>query len=453
MRKLIVVPVIFFAFVAAQAQAVPTEKKYSPELLKQDLSFLKEQLFTVHADPFTELSKEKYEQVFSRMEQSIGDSMTVVEFFKLVKPAVANLSDEHAEISLPKEFANFDGLAVFLPFTLRKAGAVYEVDTVLVPGTGLTKGIPVSKVNGMAVEHLLKLCASYTTGYPDQRQNNALRQFGYLYTLATPFREKAVVSTPAGSEITMKNTNFQVWQQYLSVLNGRPGGCTQILSYQKFGETGYINACSFLARSDSAFEAYGKTVDSLFNRAKQDKVKQLLIDVSTNSGGNSALGDFILRQFYGGDYQSYQMNWRRSDAYLNTLRGWKMRHNEYEKMKPGEVLHYGSSVSRIEKVENPYKGKVYIVVGSGTFSSAIMFATIIKDNKLATLVGEEPQNGHPTHFGEMYGSKLPNTQLALRFGVKEWIRPAGKQAGNKLTPDLKIDLSGGVERWIEQLPR
>ena len=67
------------------------------------------------------------------------------------------------------------------------------------------------------------------------------------------------------------------------------------------------------------------------------------------------------------------------------------------------------------------------MVGNNTFSSAIMVATIVKDNHIATLIGQEPANGHPDHFGEMYGSSTPNAKLKLQFGVKEW--PVGSAAG------------------------
>ncbi len=105
--------------------------------------------------------------------------------------------------------------------------------------------------------------------------------------------------------------------------------------------------------------------------------------------------------------------------------------------------------------DNPvrFNGKTYVVIGDGTFSSAMMFATIIKDNHIATLVGQVPKGGHPTHFGEMYNTKLPNTQLDLLFGVKEWIRPAGKGGENILRPDRLINLSKGPESVIQQVIR
>ena len=84
----------------------------------------------------------------------------------------------------------------------------------------------------------------------------------------------------------------------------------------------------------------------------------------------------------------------------------------------------------------------------------MMFATLVQDNDMALLAGESSVNGHPSHFGEMYSTLLTNTQLELRFGVKEWIRPAGSGKVNKLVPDIprKIPSNKDLAKFVRQLP-
>jgi hypothetical protein len=48
----------------------------------------------------------------------------------------------------------------------------------------------------------------------------------------------------------------------------------------------------------------------------------------------------------------------------------------------------------------------------------------------------------------MYSTALPNSQLELRFGVKEWVRPAGRGKKNKLVPDIPIKLPINGDRMI-----
>lgn len=120
---------------------------------------------------------------------------------------------------------------------------------------------------------------------------------------------------------------------------------------------------------------------------------------------------------------------------------------------PGEKLHFPSGTVVSGKVASPFKGKVIVVIGPETFSSAIMFATLVQDNSMAPLAGEAPVNGHPSHFEEIYSTLLSNTQLELRFGVKEWVRPAGRGKANKLVPDIpcKLSTSKNLKIFARQL--
>jgi C-terminal processing protease CtpA/Prc len=163
--------------------------------------------------------------------------------------------------------------------------------------------------------------------------------------------------------------------------------------------------------------------------------------VSNNSGGNSACGDMIINYFHAKPYLDYQCKWKRSDEYLALTKSWGGANKFYESQPVGSIISFESSINKPSRhLKNRFQGQVFVVVGPQTFSSAIMFATIVKDNHLATLVGQTPENGHPNHFGEMYGSQTPNTKLELQFGVKEWIRPSGEREENHLTPDKMIDL-------------
>jgi C-terminal processing protease CtpA/Prc len=66
-----------------------------------------------------------------------------------------------------------------------------------------------------------------------------------------------------------------------------------------------------------------------------------------------------------------------------------------------------------------------------------MFLTQIKDNGLATIVGEE--TGEPgCHSGEMSMFTLPNSRLRASFSSKDWIRPAGCRDQSGAVPDVPV---------------
>lgn len=428
------------------AQQNISYKKYSPAALRTDVAFLKQQVFNVHANPYSELTHSNYEKVFDSINGAIKDSLNLIQFFKLIKPAVSYLSDEHSAITLPeKQSYVLNGNAVFLPFAIKKAGNSFVVDTVFENNTELKSGDVILSVNQMSISQAIANCERYTTGFPNQRKEKAIKQFGYLIALAYPFENNFRIKKQNGQEILLNGITEKSWLDYINKVNGEDQVCEQSISYTKYKDYGIINACSFNVTKIKSLEYFEKVIDSIFTKIKIDNNKALIIDVSKNSGGNSAVGDLLINHFYDKPYKKYQCNWKRSDEYLSLMKSWGFENEQYQKIKVGEILHYNSETIEPVKKNNLFTGSVYVLVGRGTFSSAIQFATVVKDNSIAKIIGQEPENGHPNHFGEMYSTELPNTRINVRFGVKQWIRPSGKLTENRLVPDIILNRSDAIE--------
>lgn len=436
-----------------QSSAAP---KLSPAEMKEDVAFLEGQLFRVHANPFTELSRAQYEQLFDSIAARCVDSLSPAAFRRLLQPAMAFLSDEHAHMSMPVTAiaADFGERPLFLPFTLTQREGRYFIDRRL-PGTdSVYPDQALTHINGLPISFLVARCALYNYGFPDQRVANALRDFGYLFGWART--DTAAVCTlrfANQAAFPVRGVTFQAWQNKTGL--GQPAAvCTQDLAYKAYGRTGYIQACSFNIHSNAEMDSLRTVIAGIFRQASADGVRTLVIDISQNAGGNSEVGDALIGYITARPYRDYQCNWKRSDEYLKLLQSWGFHDDAYASQPPGKVLHQESGmISPSPDIHDRFNGKVYIVIGNGTFSSAIQFATVIKDNHIATLVGETPQEGHPNHFGEQYSVNLPHSGIAVRFGVKEWIRPAGKTGRNVLEPDIPLRLPRSPEEIIAALPR
>jgi hypothetical protein len=443
-----------FIFATANVFSQPlSEKKFSQQQLQEDLAYLKQQLFTVHINPYTELNKQQYEQLFASIGTKLKDSLTATGFLKLVKPAIAYLSDEHAGISLQTKMLTqtYQHEAVFCPLSLTKDGNHYKIAKILSSQAGI-EGKTIAKIDGLPIDDVLNKCALYTAGYPDQRKEKALVQFGSLYTLSLPgIQHQFTILASDGKALTSQGVTLQTWLDELGKQTGWNDACNEAIAYQKIGDAGYINACSF-SISDNKLDSLKTRLNTIFEQVQKDKLKYLFIDVSKNSGGNSMVGNVLIGYFYDKGYGTYRCDWKKSEDYLKLLKSWGGEPgDQYTNTPEGEVLHFSSDT--VDAASNPYrfKGKVFVVVGRGTFSSAMMFATIVKDNHIAELAGEIPANGHPNHFGEMYNTKLPNTKIDLRFGVKEWVRPSGEKGDNKLHPDILVDPSQSREKLVKEV--
>lgn len=93
-------------------------------------------------------------------------------------------------------------------------------------------------------------------------------------------------------------------------------------------------------------------------------------------------------------------------------------------------------LSTIKKLNE--KGKLYVIVGRQTFSSAIINAMDFKNKTTAIFAGEETA-GKPNHFGEIRPLELPGSGLRIMYSTKYFQRTAGNPA--TLTPDQVIEQS------------
>lgn len=81
-------------------------------------------------------------------------------------------------------------------------------------------------------------------------------------------------------------------------------------------------------------------------------------------------------------------------------------------------------------------GKIYVLTGPYTFSSAVNNVIALKKDLGATLVGEA-SGGMPDGYGEVNSITLPNSKLIVRFTTKHW-GPSGDTGPKTVTPDLPV---------------
>lgn len=85
------------------------------------------------------------------------------------------------------------------------------------------------------------------------------------------------------------------------------------------------------------------------------------------------------------------------------------------------------------------RGKLYVLIGRGTFSSALMNAIDFDTQTEAILVGE-PTGGAPNGWGEVRTFRLPNSGLEVQYSTRYFTNVPGFQ-GDALLPDVAVDFA------------
>ena len=134
--------------------------------------------------------------------------------------------------------------------------------------------------------------------------------------------------------------------------------------------------------------------DKAFDQIKERQSSDLIIDIRGNSGGDSRMGDYVLRFVHAG------------------LAG---------------------------KPESFFAGNTYMLTDHYVFSSAVMFADAFRDYRAGTLIGYET-GGTPSHYGYPRSFRLKNSGIELGVSRTHFNAPKPRPGDDRhgVLPDVPV---------------
>jgi hypothetical protein len=108
------------------------------------------------------------------------------------------------------------------------------------------------------------------------------------------------------------------------------------------------------------------------------------------------------------------------------------------RFNPGGSSPQGTKLARkVSEIDNiNQRGKIFVIIGKRTYSSAVINAIDFKNHTEAILVGE-PTSGKPNHFGEVKKFKLPYSGLSVSYSTKYF--KYLDEDPNSLMPDIAVE--------------
>lgn len=194
-------------------------------------------------------------------------------------------------------------------------------------------------------------------------------------------------------------------------------------------------------------DAYLQTLADFFNEIRVKGIKHVAIDLRNNTGGNSSVVDEFMRYMAVDEYQSYGSFVRFSSQSANTYEGTPDK---------GTKRHAPAIIPVLEKAEHPFTGDLYVLTSGATFSSGNWFAVILKDNGLATVIGE-PTGNQPSSYGDILTFALPHSGYNFSVSFKQFTRPDPRLNDKTfLAPDIPVytsrqDIIDGRDAQLEKL--
>lgn len=422
------------------------QKKYSPAVIREDYTLFRRILETTHPSIYWYTTKDSMDYYFEQGYKNLSDSMTEIEFRDQLAYVISKLDCGHTTMKGSKAFNRYVDTAssVAFPFALK-----FWSDTMVVTANLrrndpiLQRGTIVLSINGYTARALTDTLFNYITtdGYSANGKYQSLSTgfaFANLYKnvlgLRDSFDIRYIDSLGNESQAWVKPYDFKAdTLDKKSLSHGPPPKgkgsdkkkekafffySSANLQLDTVMKTGFMTVATF-DRSNHLKKFFRRS----FKVIHKEKIKNLVIDVRSNGGGDAGLSTMLTRYII--DHK-----FRLADSLYAVKPP-----SEYKKYIEKSFL-YGMLISLVTKKENDgkyhfryfekhynspkknnhYDGQVFILIGGNSFSATTLFAGDLKGQKNVTLVGEETGGGYYGNTAWIIPDvTLPNTGLRFRL--------------------------------------
>ncbi len=461
---------LFTALFAASTSA----QSVSKAALAQDLAYTVKTVSEVHPALVNKGVREKLEAKAASLTRALPDEVprwrvgvTVAELLRVV-------NDAHTSTDLTF------GSSRYLPLSF----AWLSDGLVVAPVTGSKVEIPVAsevlKIGDLdteALERKLSRLVSENRYWVQEMGAYILPAESVLRWLGVVQNDAVTLTlrTPSGLVKTVKVglTSYSIGQskaldELLEKARGLSGSWHLINDTLAWRLDKPKNYGFFWLRHFEVTPEYRAEVQRFFEEVSATGVGNVVISVQQNGGGDSSLMYTLMAYLPKRSFRSFSADNRFSSAALQALGFTQAQFDEAARNHQVGGVALGGNVYRIASEnevipkESPiFTGKVYILIDSASFSSAVDTATVFSDNHVATFVGEAT-GGMPTSYGDYLEFITPNLNLPLRVSYKYFVRPdPSRDPADTLTPDISLpvtvkDVQTGyspIKVWLEGLAR
>jgi hypothetical protein len=435
MRSICLALILLYAAVAGATDAPQT---FSPQELRQDFAELEAQIGRIHPDVEHSVRKADLARALSGIKARLDRPMTRDEAWIAMAALNPVMADGHLVVTFPGGTSaeltrHLSGGGRLFPFDVHVAadGELF-IRSALNGEPSAWQGRRIEAIDGVPGRQISERLLAYVNGdTPALRDALLSMRFAFFYWKLFGDQQSYRVKV-AGVE---------------SVVEGRSDLPTayadrsfeQLFRFEMPNpRQAVLTVGEFYWREKSRF--YEFTRDA-FARLQVAGTQTLVIDIRTNTGGDDDMWIEGMMPYIAS--KPYRNG---SNSVLRIIEG-----RQKEGQKVGDVVR-GSQSTYQPALDNPlrFAGKVYVLIGPATYSSAILFATAVQDHGFATVVGTGGA-ARATQSGGTQSVKLSRTQIGLvvpRFLLKRASGAEGLVQPDILIPDDPFRAATAIEALL-----
>lgn len=355
--------------------------------------------------------------------ENLKDKVSVIDEWRAISRIFSKLHDAHTRV-VPPDFLNKR-----LPFDTEYENGKF------ICKSGDFKGCEITAINDIPVDELYKIFQNHFSYEIEEWTEHhffetpsdfipewklSLCGIDTSKPIKVSFNTKSEIQNKSfeTTEIKVPNEDSEHWVSY------------EIDEKNSIGIF-KLNKCNWNAE-------YANMVYSFFNEIQNKQIKNIVIDLRKNYGGQTNV------------FRNFAVHLKN----LNEIKtgGYDRREKNTIIKSERKILKIADDNTDAEQSRSKlslFDGKVFILTSHGTFSAAMDFATIFSDNNWAQIIGEVPGNS-PTSCGWCTDwETTDNGHIRFKTTYAKDYRPDKSKDGTRLIPDVQVPAKDALNKVYE----
>jgi hypothetical protein len=193
---------------------------------------------------------------------------------------------------------------------------------------------------------------------------------------------------------------------------------------------GYLGFYSFTDLN--SFRAF---LHSVFGELKAKRIRNLIIDIRENGGGDSSLGDELMQYIAKKPFRMFDSVMVKVSAEL--LSKGSFAWVDSPATKVGSTIGATVPTTALREDSLRFEGRTYLLTSGQTFSSATCLASAFQCYGVGTIVGTET-GGLTVCYGDVYRFELPNSRFDIGVSWKKFYNACGVDNRRGVAPEYAV---------------
>lgn len=465
---------------SASRQTYRPGQKYPEKKLQEDYRIFRNVLEESHPSLYWFTPKDSMDYYFNAGYDQLDDSMTEPEFRKILSFVTNKIHCGHTTVKPSKQYNRFTDTAQLKIFPLSfKVWPDYMVVTGNLTRDDYTlrRGTIVTGIDGYSVRQLTDTFSNYLSydGYSENGKLQVLSNrgtFGALYQSVLGQKDSYTINyiDQYGLEQQTIVPVFTPFRDTTKVKKEKDTtGSKPSRPRQVFFGSRYVQIDTTLSSAYMTVHTFarGNKLRSFFRKAfrvmDERKIKNLVIDVRSNGGGDAGIATMLTRYIADSKFKIADSLYavKRTSKYSRYIKlqplYWAMMQFVTSRHRDGNY-HFGFFERHYfkPKKKHHFDGDVYIIIGGNSFSATTVFAKILQGQENVTIIGEETGGGSYGNSAWMIPDVvLPNTKVRFRLPKFRLVMDENLvKEGRGIIPDIEVgatieSIRKGVDPKVE----